>query len=226
MYERTITFHSEDSYTPDSPPASTVKINCLSSGSFDIVVIMPDGKEVEFKGAKATLESKGFSSILDGKNTRPTIVSQPPPPAVPASTAPSTMERLHIFSNQHRYTLILPTPSWLLSLGSDILSHSKDLGTIRAPMPSLVVDVKVQPGDRVEKGQVAVVLESMKTETVVRFEVAGVVETVGCKKGEMVEEGGELVRVEADAADGLLLAESGNGAGEVVAGAKAATVEV
>lgn len=65
-------------------------------------------------------------------------------------------------------------------------------------MPSLVVEVKVVVGQRVEKGQAVVVLESMKTETVLRSEVAGTVKAVGCSKGEMVEEGKELVDIEAD----------------------------
>ena len=63
-------------------------------------------------------------------------------------------------------------------------------------MPSLVVEVKVKPGDKVEKGQAVVVLESMKTETVLRASEAGVVKSVGCKSGEMVEEGRELVDIE------------------------------
>ncbi|OBZ66037.1 Methylcrotonoyl-CoA carboxylase subunit alpha, mitochondrial [Grifola frondosa] len=52
--------------------------------------------------------------------------------------------------------------------------------------------------ERVEKDQPVVVLESMKTETVLRAPVAGVVKAVGCKKGEMVEEGRELVDIEED----------------------------
>lgn len=71
-------------------------------------------------------------------------------------------------------------------------------GALKAPMPSLVVEVKVSVGDRVEKGQAVVVLESMKTETVLRAEVDGVVKAVGCTNGEMVEEGRELVSIEAD----------------------------
>ena len=65
-------------------------------------------------------------------------------------------------------------------------------------MPSLVVDVRVKLGDRVEQGQAIIVLESMKTETVLRADVAGVVKAVGCKNGEMVEEGRELVEIEGD----------------------------
>ena len=70
-------------------------------------------------------------------------------------------------------------------------------GALKAPMPSLVVEVKVNVGDKVEKGQAVVVLESMKTETVLRAEVDGVIKVIGCKNGEMVEEGRELVSIEA-----------------------------
>jgi len=65
-------------------------------------------------------------------------------------------------------------------------------------MPSLVVEVRVKLGDRVEEGQAVVVLESMKTETMLRANVAGVVKAIRCKNGEMVEEGKELVDIEAE----------------------------
>jgi len=68
-------------------------------------------------------------------------------------------------------------------------------------MPSLVVEVRVKLGDRVEKGQAVVVLESMKTETVLRAVTGGVVKTIGCTNGEMVEEGRELVDIEEDGTD-------------------------
>jgi 3-methylcrotonyl-CoA carboxylase alpha subunit len=109
------------------------------------------------------------------------------------------MERLHVFSNGQKTTLILPGPKWLMSLGGDVLSAAATRGALKAPMPSLVVEVKVKVGDKVEKGQAVVVLESMKTETVLRAGVDGVVKVVGCKSGEMVEEGRELVDIDAEA---------------------------
>lgn len=71
-------------------------------------------------------------------------------------------------------------------------------------MPSLVVELRVKVGDVVEKGQAVVVLESMKTETVLRAETAGTVKAVGCKNGEMVEEGRELVDIEEVTAELIL----------------------
>lgn len=92
--------------------------------------------------------------------------------------------------------MLLPSPKWLLSLGGDVLGSAR--GALRAPMPSVVVEVRVGVGEKVEKGQPVVVLESMKTETVLRAPVAGIVKAVGCKKGEMVEEGRELVDIDED----------------------------
>jgi 3-methylcrotonyl-CoA carboxylase alpha subunit len=43
-----------------------------------------------------------------------------------------------------------------------------------------------------------VVLESMKTETVLRADVDGKVTAVGCDKGEMVAEGRELATIEVE----------------------------
>ncbi|KAH9911861.1 uncharacterized protein B0H18DRAFT_1057553 [Fomitopsis serialis] len=65
-------------------------------------------------------------------------------------------------------------------------------------MPSVVVEVRVAPGERVRAGQAVVVLESMKTETVLRAAVGGVVRAVGCAKGEMVEEGRVVVEIAED----------------------------
>lgn len=173
-------------------------VKSLPGGLFDVTTRTASGEHI-FHGVAAHLTSPTtVTSTLDGVRLRTTVVSQPPPPGVPASvSAPNMAERLHVFDGAHRTSLVLPPPSWLLSLGGDVLGVGK--GALRAPMPSVVVEVRVKVGDRVEAGQPVVVLESMKTETVLRAPVAGVVRAVGCAKGEMVEEGRELVDVEEDA---------------------------
>ena len=193
-YERTITLCKDDA----SAAHINVTLKYTSPGHFDITV---DGSSpTTFKSVSAHLTS---ATTLAAFSTNTTIVSQPPPPAVPPSTSLNSMERLHLFSaDGTKTTLTLPPPAWLLSLGGDVLATHK--GALRAPMPSLVVEVRVSPGQRVDKGQAVVVLESMKTETVLRAEVAGVVKAVGCAKGEMVEEGRELVDIEVDDATGAL----------------------
>jgi 3-methylcrotonyl-CoA carboxylase alpha subunit len=69
-------------------------------------------------------------------------------------------------------------------------------GHFRAPMPGHVLDVRVQAGQKVEKGAVLLVLEAMKMEhSLVAPWPANVVE-VKAQKGQRVEEGTDLVRLE------------------------------
>jgi len=71
-------------------------------------------------------------------------------------------------------------------------------GSALAPMPGSVVRVLVVPGDRVESGQVLVVLEAMKMEHAVHAGATGTVAEVDVAEGDQVETGRVLVVVEAD----------------------------
>jgi propionyl-CoA carboxylase alpha chain len=76
-------------------------------------------------------------------------------------------------------------------------------GSALAPMPGSVVRVTVGVGDRVEAGQVLVVLEAMKMEHSVHAGASGTVVEVDVAEGDQVETGRILAIVEADgAADG------------------------
>lgn len=192
-YERNITLQSDAGN--DAP--STVHVRSIGPDRFDITVHSSSGMTTLFPSTPAQLVNETtLSTTLNSEYTHTTVISQAPPPHLPASKSHSTMERLHIFSDGHKTSLVLPSPEWLLSLGGDLLKAGA--GALKAPMPSLVVDVKVNIGDRVEIGQAVVVLESMKTETVLRSDISGIVKAVECKKGEMVAEGKELVDIEAD----------------------------
>ncbi len=68
-----------------------------------------------------------------------------------------------------------------------------DPGSLAAPSPGVVRQVRVAVGDRVAAGQVLVVLEAMKMEQSLKAPVAGVVEAVRCEEGESVAEGVVLV---------------------------------
>ncbi len=68
--------------------------------------------------------------------------------------------------------------------------------TVKAPMPGLIVDVKVKPGDEVEAGTAVVTMEAMKMQNALITEVEGVVHEVYTKPGESVESDAPLVRIE------------------------------
>lgn len=174
---------------------SSAEVVQVAQNLYNVTVNTTEGS-VQFSSVAAQLLNPNTLSVtLNNEHSRTTIISQPPHPAVPASQSPNTMERLHIFAGGQKTTLTLPSPKWFLSLGGDLVTAK---GALKAPMPSLIVELRVKVGDRVEKGQAVVVIESMKTETVLRADTVGVVRAVGCKAGEMVEEGRELVDIEAD----------------------------
>ena len=59
---------------------------------------------------------------------------------------------------------------------------------LKAPMPGLVVSVPVSEGQAVEKGQILVILESMKMQNELRAPSAGKVARIRVKAGESVEQ--------------------------------------
>lgn len=63
-------------------------------------------------------------------------------------------------------------------------------------MPGVVAEVRVGPGDRVEAGQVVIVLESMKLFTSLSAGVGGVVTEVSCQPGDTVQAGKRLALIE------------------------------
>jgi biotin carboxyl carrier protein len=65
-----------------------------------------------------------------------------------------------------------------------------------APMPATVVKLLVAPGQTVVEGETVLVLEAMKMELPVRSSRAGVVKTVHCAPGELVQPGVALVDLE------------------------------
>lgn len=67
--------------------------------------------------------------------------------------------------------------------------------TVTAPLPGVVLDVKVQPGDQVAQGTVVVVLEAMKMENEILAPRAGTVAQVLVQKGQSVATGEPLVTI-------------------------------
>jgi 3-methylcrotonyl-CoA carboxylase alpha subunit len=72
-------------------------------------------------------------------------------------------------------------------------------GRLSAPIPGRVVQVLVAQGDHVSRGQVLAVMEAMKTELRITAPADGVVAHVGCVAGDSMEEGTEIVTLEAEA---------------------------
>ena len=68
-------------------------------------------------------------------------------------------------------------------------------GTLKAPMPGLVVRVLVSVGEEVEAGQGLVVVEAMKMENELKAGRSGKVERILVEKGSRVEKGAVLLEL-------------------------------
>jgi biotin carboxyl carrier protein len=64
---------------------------------------------------------------------------------------------------------------------------------LKAPMPGLVLDIKVNVGDHIEKGQPLLVLEAMKMENILKSPANAVVSEIKVKKGQAVEKNEILI---------------------------------
>jgi biotin carboxyl carrier protein len=96
--------------------------------------------------------------------------------------------------NNRKYTVELKDKFDLLleKLGMNSAQGSK-VNSIRAPMPGLIVDLKVKAGDSVKTGEPLLVLEAMKMENILKSAGEAVVKTVKVKKGDSVEKGQVLI---------------------------------
>jgi biotin carboxyl carrier protein len=72
---------------------------------------------------------------------------------------------------------------------------AKGEGAITAPMPGLVVAIKVKPGDTVQAGQALLVMEAMKMENAITASYNGTVTKIYVREGDAIGEGDLLVDV-------------------------------
>ena len=66
---------------------------------------------------------------------------------------------------------------------------------IKAPMPGVVVEVLVTPGQAVEQGNILAILESMKMQNEFKAPRAGQVHAVRVKAGDKVDQGAIMVTI-------------------------------
>ena len=102
---------------------------------------------------------------------------------------------IRINNNNYRVQLKDQYDELLQSLGMDSFSTKKE-SDIKAPMPGRVLDVVVQEGDRISRGDNVVVLEAMKMENVIKSPTDGVVKNVCVIKEEAVEKNQILIAFE------------------------------
>jgi len=111
---------------------------------------------------------------------------------------------LNVDIRQKRLTIEWKGLKWNIHLRDEIdllaekLHRSKRtvqrVSEVKAPMPGVIVDCAVAPGDGVRKGDTLFVIEAMKMENIIRAPRDAVVEEVCVRQGDKVEKDALLLR--------------------------------
>ncbi|KAL5325235.1 hypothetical protein ACEPPN_006359 [Leptodophora sp. 'Broadleaf-Isolate-01'] len=128
------------------------------------------------------------------------VVCEPKSPSIstffPHTRIESTIvtdgDKITLFQHGKQTHLTLATPSWF----EKALGLKDAANSVLAPMPCKVLRNEVKEGDKVEKGQALVVIESMKMETVIRSPQNGTVAKLVHKEGDICKAGTVLVLFE------------------------------
>jgi len=107
--------------------------------------------------------------------------------------------------NQKKYTISINNNNYTVAIADELdvlikemgfsLGNAKKVNEIKAPMPGLVLEVNVEAGQTIQKGDPLLILEAMKMENVIKSAGDGVVEEILIEKGAAVEKGALLIKL-------------------------------
>ena len=121
-------------------------------------------EELEGNKANVTVNGKSYEVELD----RPAKPAVSKPVARPAAAAPAAA----------------PAPKAAPAAGG---------AGIKAPLPGVILDIKVKVGDAVAKGQTVAILEAMKMENNINADREGTVVSINVEKGQSIAEGTDII---------------------------------
>ena len=73
---------------------------------------------------------------------------------------------------------------------------SKQIDSIKAPMPGLILDILVDEGQEVKEDEGLLILEAMKMENIITSPRDGVIKSVSVNKGDAIDKGHLLIEFE------------------------------
>lgn len=81
------------------------------------------------------------------------------------------------------------------TLGFEI-GASKQVNSIKAPMPGLILEVSVKEGQNVKEDDALLILEAMKMENIINSPRDGVIKSIAVNQGETVDKNSLLIEFE------------------------------
>ncbi len=98
-------------------------------------------------------------------------------------------------SNTYQIKIENPLDQFIEEIGYSMGSIKK-LNLIHAPMPGIIIGIKVQEGDHVKEGDTLVILEAMKMENAINSSKDGIIKSIHAKTGDSVEKNKLLIELE------------------------------
>lgn len=162
---------------------------------------------VEVNGRRLHVEIRDGEAIVDGVKYRVAMQAVPGTPVriVGVNEAVHRMVlrervargRYRLWLDGHRYDAeALDSRARAIRDMQASVAKPSGPAPLRAPMPGLIVQLRVQVGDTVAAGAGLVVMEAMKMENELRAVAAGKVRAVHVSVGAAVEKGALLVELE------------------------------
>ena len=169
----------------DFAPISNIlvmyKVSVNGNKSFSVEGNTVDGRQVLTD--IIALEDRFFHLLSDGKSYNIEVVK-----------ADKTSKLVTLKVNGNTYEVSAKDKFDLLM--DQMGFSSADAGKIKelkAPMPGLVIEIRVKAGDTVKKGDPIIVLEAMKMENVLKATGEGTVKSIEVQKSQSVEKGQVLI---------------------------------
>ncbi|MGY8952778.1 MAG: acetyl-CoA carboxylase biotin carboxyl carrier protein subunit [Flavobacteriales bacterium] len=157
------------------------------------------GKEseykIEFSDSKIKLNGQAFDfDLIENNNGSSHVLHNSKGYNIEVLKADFTTKEFTIKVNNNIYNLQAKDKYDLLleQLGMEAFSEEV-VDDLKAPMPGLVLGIKVVSGQEVKKGNLLLVLEAMKMENNIKSPVDGVIKSIEIEKGEAVEKNQILI---------------------------------
>jgi biotin carboxyl carrier protein len=84
----------------------------------------------------------------------------------------------------------------IIALGFEV-GIAKQVNSIKAPMPGLILEINVSEGQEVKENDALLILEAMKMENVLTSPREGIIKSVKVKQGDTVDKNSLLIEFEA-----------------------------
>lgn len=108
------------------------------------------------------------------------------------TTAIKYEDHIHIFQRGQHFILNLSNPT--LANNEEISTDNRFI----APMPGIVIEVFVNPGQKVAQGDRLIILEAMKMEHTISAPTAGTIKSISYKTGDLINEGAKLLEFDVE----------------------------